>query len=56
MVKLEQELGKKRDNTKGTSSKPQNNMLCHYLEYGTVFKAGKKQGKLWKPSVTKCNS
>lgn len=24
MVKLEQELGKKRDNTKGTSSKPQN--------------------------------
>lgn len=38
MVKLEQELGKKRDNTKGTSSKPQNNMLCHYLEYGTVFK------------------
>lgn len=38
MVKLKQEVGKERNNTEGTSSKPQNNPLCHYLECGTVFR------------------
>lgn len=32
MVKLGQEVGKEMNDTEGTCSRHQNNMLCHYLE------------------------